>query len=62
MRLDQISVQSLIERAADRLMRQTLPSRIDIFREVEIGGALVRVRLKITADYVEPKSPFPIEV
>jgi hypothetical protein len=62
MQLNRVSVQHLIEVAADKLIRQAVPSRIDIFREVEISGAMVRVRLKITADYVDERAPFPIEV
>lgn len=56
------SFDDVIFRAAVSLMKQATASRIDIYREVFIGGESVTVRLKITADWSNAKAPFPMEL
>lgn len=57
----QASFDDVIFRAAVTLMKQATASRIDLYRDVWIGGELVCVRVKITADWVDRHPPQTIE-
>ena len=52
----------VIERAALRLMREAVASRIDIYRDVKIDGMVAQIRVKITAEWEPEKMPFPMEI
>lgn len=54
-----MSFSDVIERAALRLMREAVASRIDIYRDVVVDGMIARVRVKITAEWEPVKMPEP---
>lgn len=58
----QASFDDVIYRAAVSLLKQSVASRIDIYKEIVINGERVTVRVKITADWTGQKIAFPLEL